>query len=241
MQTVKVETKIAILLSPHELDLHYALLELLYIQKSGKGINYTLFYLHNKELNKYYSHLPQQVKDALYNFSPNAYAAFHQRLMKLFLSKKLSEADELQIRTSTLRHFHSLFERLKPFAHLLKWYHKTKLEKGKNYKTSPAAFSPFKPLFNFHVAAEKGRLVLKTQVIINGASYNLAEFNRYNFLLESNNEYFLLSYKDYQTLEWIKENNRDEYSKRDSKSFVKFFQDPCRQRGIPRHLPQPAV
>lgn len=220
MQTVKVETKIAILLSPLEIDLHYTLLELLFIQKSCKGINYTLFYLHNKELNKYYSHLPQQVKDALYCFSPNAYAAFHQKIMKFFLNKNLSKADELQIRTSTLRHFHSLFERLKPFAHILKWYHKTKVEESKSCKTSPAAFSPFKPLLNFHVASEKGKPVLKTEVVINGASYNLGEFNRYHFLLESNNEYFLLSYKDYQTLQWIKENNRDEYAA-DPTSFSK--------------------
>lgn len=211
MAAVKVETKVAVLLSPHELGTKHRLLESLHIQKSTKGIDYELFDLHTKELNKHYPHLPSFAKDLLYYFSSDAFATYQYKIRQPLLNKKGTTSEEALIKTATLRHFHQLFDKLKPFAHLLKWYHKTRVANGKNYKTSPASFSTYKPQLNFHVTSEKGKLVLKTEVVLNGASYNLNEFNRYHFLLESSNEYFLLSYKDYQTTEWLAENDRGQY------------------------------
>ncbi|MDB5247480.1 MAG: helicase [Segetibacter sp.] len=211
MAAVKVETKVAVLLSPHELGTKYRLLESLHIQKSSKGIDYELYDLHTKELNKQYAHLPSVARDLLFYFCPEAYVSFQNKLRQPLLSTKASREQGILIQTATLRHFHQLFDKLKPFAHLVKWYHKTRLESGKGFKTAPSALSTYKPLLNFHVSGENGKLILKTEVLLNGASYNLTEFKRYHFLLESSNEYFLLSYKDYQTLEWLEENNRGQY------------------------------
>ncbi|GEO11330.1 DEAD/DEAH box helicase [Segetibacter aerophilus] len=211
MAVVKVEKKIAILLSPHELDSKFRLLESLHIQKSDKGIEYDLFDLHNKELNKNYLHLPEVVRDLLVHFSPDAFTKFQYKVGQPFLDKKPTDAELNLILTTTHRHFHQLFDKLKPFSGLLKWYHRTRLPDGKSFRMSPCAFSSYKPQLVFHVANENGRLVLKTEVILNGASYNLKEFNRYHFLLENSNEYFLLSYKDYQTLRWLAEKNRGQY------------------------------
>ncbi|MGI8635241.1 MAG: DEAD/DEAH box helicase, partial [Segetibacter sp.] len=170
-----------------------------------------LFDLHNKELNKFYSHLPTFARDLLFHFSPEAFGTFQYKLKQPLFSNKATPSHAALIRIATLRHFHQLFDRLKPFSSVIKWYHKTRVANGKNVKTSPASFSTYKPQLNFHVASEKGKPTLKTEVLLNGASYNLNEFNRDHFLLESSNEYFLLSYKDYQTLEWIAENNRGQY------------------------------
>lgn len=211
MAAVKVETKVALVLSPYELGTKYRLLESLHIQKSNKGIDYDLFDLLSKELNRHYSHLPQPVKDLLYQFSPDSFTNFQYKVGKPFLDKKPSTSELTLIRNATLRHFHQLFDKLKPFFSLLKWYQKTHSDNGKAYKIAPCFFSGYKPQLNFHVSKEKNSLVLKTEVILNGASYNLNEFKRNHFLLESNNEYFLLSFKDYQTLEWLDENNRGQY------------------------------
>jgi SNF2 family DNA or RNA helicase len=211
MAAEKVEKKIAILLSPDELDTKYRLLESLHIQKSDKGIEYDLFDLNARELNRQYAKLPQLVRDLLVYFSPDAFAKFQYKAGYPFLDKKPSGSDSNLIRTTTVRHFHQLFDKLKPFYSLLKWYHKTRLPGGKSFRTAPCALSSYKPQLIFHVASESGKLVLKTETILNGASYNLKEFNRYHFLLESSNEYFLLSYKDYQTLQWLAENDRGQY------------------------------
>jgi SNF2 family DNA or RNA helicase len=220
MAEVKIENRVALLLSPQELGKKYRLVESLHIQKSSGGIDYQLFDLDNKELNKQYSQLPSSAKDLLYYFSPGAFASFHQKLKQPLYNRKANEAEEVLMRTATLRHFHQLFEKLKPFANVIKWYHKIRSENGKGFKTAPSAFSNYKPQLHFHVASEKSKLVLKTEVVLNGASYNLTEFKRYHFLLENNNEYFLLSYKDYETLEWITENERGQYGN-DASSFSK--------------------
>ncbi|MCW3082323.1 DEAD/DEAH box helicase [Segetibacter sp.] len=211
MAAVKTETKIAVLLSPHELGTKYRLLESLHVQKSNKGIDYDLFDLQSKELNKHYSHLPQVVRDLLQNFCPDAFNSFQYKVGKPFLDKKLTAPETALIINATRRHFHQLFDKLKPFFSLLKWYHRTRVDNGKSFKIAPCAFSSYRPHLNFHVAKESNSLVLKTEVVLNGASYNLNEFSRNHFLLESNSEYFLLSYKDYQTIEWIAENNKGQY------------------------------
>ena len=211
MAAVKVETKVAVVLSPHELGSTYRLLESMHIQKSDKGIDYEIVDLHNKELNKHYSHLPTFARDLLFQFSPDAFGSFQYKLKQPLSNKKPTTLEEALIRTATIKHFYLLFDRLKAVATIIKWYHKSRVANTKNFKTSPASFSTYKPQLNFHVASEKGKLILKTEVLLNGASYNLNEFNRYHFLLESSNEYFLLSHKDYQTLEWLAENNRGQY------------------------------
>ncbi|MCW3115381.1 MAG: helicase [Segetibacter sp.] len=211
MAAVKTETKVAVLLSPHELGTKYRLLESLHIEKSAKGIDYDLFDLQSKELNKHYSNLPQTVKDLLFCFSPDAFTHFQYKVGQPFLDKKPTSSELNLIRMTTLRHFHQLFDKLRPFFSLIKWYHKTRVADAKSFKTSPCVFSNYKPQLIFHVASENGCLVLKIEVILNGASYNLNEFKRNHFLLECGNEYFLLSYKDYQTLEWLQENDRGQY------------------------------
>ncbi|HEX8279162.1 MAG TPA: hypothetical protein VF540_10730, partial [Segetibacter sp.] len=72
MAAVKVETKVAVVLSPHELGSKYRLLESLHIEKSDKGIDYELFDLDSKELKKHYSLLPPFAKDLIFQFSPDA-------------------------------------------------------------------------------------------------------------------------------------------------------------------------
>jgi superfamily II DNA or RNA helicase len=97
---------------------------------------------------------------------------------------------------------YDLFNRVKPFATLLKWYHR-KTTDGKKFTTSPCYFSHYKPRLSFEVFKSGNLLQLITYIELNGTPYQLQNFNRHQFLLESNNEYFLLSYKDFQILEWL--------------------------------------
>src|SRR4051812_30567754 len=105
MAAVKVETRVVVLLTPHELGAKYRLLESLHIEKSNKGFDYELFDLHSKELNKHYTHLPAVVKDLLFSFSPDAFVNFEQKVKQPFFGKKPTSSEETLIRNATLRHF----------------------------------------------------------------------------------------------------------------------------------------
>lgn len=211
MVAAKVEHKFAILLSPPELNNKCKLIESLTIEKSASDKNYKVTDLDAKELSKNYSHLPSLARELFLQLSPDAVIAMQQKLRQPFAKQKIGKENEILIKKSLIRHLHQLFEKLKPFRHLVKWYHKIPGSNTKNFKTSPCIFSSYRTQLSFAVQKKQNDLVLITQVVLNGAVYNVKDFNRYHFLLESNNEYFLLSYKDYQTLEWLAENNREQY------------------------------
>ncbi|WP_018612238.1 DEAD/DEAH box helicase [Segetibacter koreensis] len=220
MVAAKVECKVAMLLSPNELSNKFRILESINIEKSALNINYKVSSLNAKELSKHYSNLPAFAHELFLQFSPDAVVAIHQKIRQPFAKQKVEKEGEALVKKSMLRHFYQLFEKLKPFSSIVKWYHKIPVGSGKSYKTSPCIFSAYKTQLTFEVQKTNNYLFLMTNVLLNGTVYSLNEFNRYHFLLESNNEYFLLSYKDYQTLEWLSEYNRGQY-KSDAEGFAR--------------------
>ena len=128
------------------------------------------------------------------NMSAKLYAA---------LSKGNDEAagDKL-VQTALMKHLQQQFERLKPFTAANKWYHR-KIKPSGGFITSPCVFSKFRPVLEFMVTKANDAFLLQTFVKINGYTQPLESFTRHQFLLESNNEYFLLSLKDHQTLNWL--------------------------------------
>lgn len=194
--------KMALLLVPHRLFSDYIIIESLQVKKSDGGIDFEVNELDNSELRKYYAELSKDAKDALVWINKEGMLQMKEGIKKTFnLQRGGLSYEAYQINAMT-RQVHELIMRIRPFASQVKWYHKTKMEKG-NFKTAPCVFSGFKPQLSFRVEREQDRLVIKTFFAINGQDYDEWQFSRYRFLLESRNEYFLLSWKDYQTLEWL--------------------------------------
>lgn len=107
--------------------------------------------------------------------------------------------------------WHKIFEGLQPYYPLGKWYYRKEQPEKKNFLTSPCNFSAFKPGLSFEVVKSNGVLQLSTYIVVNNTSYPLKTFTRYHFLLVSKNEFFILSYKDYQTLENVEKTNSSKY------------------------------
>ncbi|WP_205510032.1 DEAD/DEAH box helicase [Longitalea arenae] len=211
MISTKSDQKNVLLLQPHRLLSDHQLLECLQITKE-KGIpKYVNSELNSAELNKTYPKLPKEVKDALLCFGKERIGLLKEEIQKKFTLQRAGISYEVYYKTAITRRLHEHMERMKPFAALVKWYHKIPGEKG-NFKTAPGSFSTFKPQLQFEVTKNGNALQLHTFISINGATYGLEQFSRYQFLLLSGNEYFILAYKDFQTLEWLKENDPQQYS-----------------------------
>jgi hypothetical protein len=99
---------------------------------------------------------------------------------------------------------------IKPFAPLLNFYHKT-WATPQSLKIAPLSFSAYQPQLLFDVIKEKDDYLLQTNIGVNGTAYKLSDFKQYHFLLAGGNEYFLLDYKDFQTLKWITKSNPEQY------------------------------
>jgi len=211
MISTKSDQKNVLLLQPHRLLSDHNLLECLQITKE-KGIpKYVNSELNSTELNKNYPKLPKEVKDALLSFSKERVTLLKEEIQKKYTLQRAGVSYEVYSKTAISRRLHEHMERMKPFAALVKWYHKIPGEKG-NFKTAPGSFSTFKPQLQFEVTKNGNALQLNTVISINGTAYSIDQFTRFQFLLLSNGEYFILSYKDYQTLEWLLENDPQQYS-----------------------------
>ncbi|OQP66355.1 helicase SNF2 [Niastella vici] len=211
MISTKSDQKNVLLFQPHRLLSDHNLLECLQITKE-KGIpKYVNSELSPTELNKNFPKLPKEVKDVLLWFGKERIGLLKEEIQKKFTQQRAGVSYEVYYKTAITRRLHEHMERMKPFAALVKWYHKIPGEKG-NFKTAPGSFSTFKPQLQFEVTKNGNNLQLHTTISINGAPYPLDQFSRYQFLLLSGNEYFILSYKDYQTLEWLQDNDPQQYS-----------------------------
>lgn len=207
---IKEATKTVLLLSPQQLLKNEFILQTLHIRKSATDVKYETVDLDSREINRTYPHLPKDVKEILAHFSVEQGDLRNSSIRARYKTGRAGVAYKEFYELALLRDLHGLFERLKPFAALFKCYHKLWTDRT-NAKTAPCTFSSYKPQLQFEVIKENEALILQTQVNLNGTAYNIADFNRFHFLLNSGNEYFLMGFKDFQTLEWLKQNNPDQY------------------------------
>jgi superfamily II DNA or RNA helicase len=203
--------KSVILLSPQRLLTDHIVLESLLIQKKNGSVDYVIKELTNTEVGRHFSDLPKHAKNILIWFCKEGVDAMVSKIKKKHALQRAGIAYDVYFRAAILRDIHDSFETLKPFAVLIKWYQKVKTETG-NYRVSPVVFSKYRPILQFEVVQQSEGLYLETSIVLNGTPFPLSSFNRYSFLLESNNEYFLLGYKDFQTLEWLVANDPAQYA-----------------------------
>lgn len=209
----KENSKAALLLYPHHITQNKPLLALLQIVKKGQVIEYYEKDLDIATLNLHLGTLPGAVKEIIASLGFKGVEKIKEEIKQQYNKQKAGIDYKTYQQKAMLRRLHQVFEQLKPFAQLVKWYCKQQVQGEKRFKLSPCTFSSFKPQFNFEVMSENGSgLQLDTHIVLNGSAYRLSRFKRNHFLLESNNEYFITGFKDYQTLEWIDANNPAQYA-----------------------------
>ncbi len=195
------ETKVSLLLLPKEINRSNNIIASLHVTKNGKNIQLQDNLLTRKELRQHFVSLKDPVKEAISLFCDedleNAYNRHRQKLNVV----KAGVDSSKHLHNAMARHLHRSLEQLKPFASQLKWHHK--IPNKKNFLIAPCQFSNYKPQLEFRVQKNRKDLELVTIINVNGYSSLLSSFERDGFLLQSRNEYFLLSFADFQTLEWL--------------------------------------
>lgn len=205
-----VESRKGLLLSPQQLLKNMFILQVLHIRKTAAGPTHDTKDPDSREIANNYDALPKDVKDILLSFSVGHSESRNNSIRSRFKSGRAGVSYHDFYETALLRELHTLFDRLKPFTSLFKWYHKIWTDKS-SAKTSPCVFSTYRPNLQFEVIKEAEALLLQVKISLNGTLYDIGSFNRYHFLLDGGNEYFLLGFKDYQTLEWLKEQQPEQY------------------------------
>jgi superfamily II DNA or RNA helicase len=201
--TEKKDAKVGLLLVPEELFRNYIVLQSLHIQKTDKGISYTVADIGRRELQQYYSSLPDEARAHILKFQPELITN-HIKETELRLKKQKAGVSIRSFLTQSVhRHLHQQFGELRPFYSGLKSYHKILKPGTKIYQTLPCRFSTERPRLQFEVVATAALFSLEARLGIGESLHDITAFSRTAFFLQKDNEYFLLSFKDYQTLEWL--------------------------------------
>jgi len=212
MADKKKEKKSAIIFFPLRLNENKNIIGFIQVYKDAQVLKYDIAELNNIDLRKYFDQLPGQAKSCLYNLSNEGILFLEDGIKKKFKQQKSGVLLKQFYLPAFIRKVQEQFEVLKPFAHLIKWYHQLPNPATGNLTTAVCAFSIYKLVLHFEVVKVGEHLQLDTIVSINNTDYNLHHFRRFYFLLESRNEYFLLANKDYQTLQWLEESGPGQYS-----------------------------
>jgi SNF2 family DNA or RNA helicase len=104
------------------------------------------------------------------------------------------------------RKLHQQLMALKPLLPLVKCYHETaSTESNGRLRKAPCSFSNYTPNLRFQVMKSEEYYYVNTEVELNGSFFPLESFVQSSFLLESRNEYFILRYTDYKTIQWLQQ------------------------------------
>ncbi|HEU4904371.1 MAG TPA: SNF2-related protein, partial [Flavisolibacter sp.] len=204
-QMEKKDTKTVLLFVPGELLKNYAVLRLLHIKKADGKLDYILSDINRKALEQHCETLAAGAKTVLQKFQPEQVSGMVKETELRCKKQRAGIALPAFLSQSVLRYFHQQFQELRPYFSNIKCYHKIRKPGGNALQTLPCTFRPEKPRLRFEVCKKDHLFGLVPFVSLNDDFTGLDSFSRTAFFLEKRNEYLLLSYKDYQTLEWLNE------------------------------------
>ena len=207
----KTDEKPALLLQPSLLEKDRLPVRSIHISRKEKLVHYTVKELVPVDITIAFPTLPKPAKDTLQFFCTKPFETWQSKVKEKYNRQSWPVVYEVFYRQAFLKQLHSRFDALKPFFSLLKWYHQTPNLQTGNLITAPCSFNSCRPVIDFEVVLHESRYNVVAFISLQQHRSPLHHFRRSQFLLESSNEYFLLGYKDYQTLEWLQEENTTAY------------------------------
>ena len=201
-----------LLINPGLIESGKPIFSYLVISKEGKNIGFDTHEFTHSLIKKKFQHSPELLKMALMDCSVDNVLDVSNNIQHRYSRQKAGLIYETFFSKSFITHWYTVFEGLKPYFPLIKWYHKKEQPGKKNSITAPCSFSTYKPGLSFEVVKINGALKLKTFILLNSQSFPIEIFSRHHFLLIDKNEFFILSNKDYQTLEKLEKFNCEQYS-----------------------------
>lgn len=205
------DTKVVLLFVPDELSKSFAVLQTLHIQRTASGIDYSQNLLSRAVVAKYFDALPPVAQSMLLKFQADALTALRQETEQRYKKQRAGVSLQDFLRQSMQRHLHQLFRDLAFYSSNFKCYHKIRKQGSGGYLTRPCTFSDQRPRLQFEVIREDNTFWVKTVARISDKDYDLSAFNRTSFFLEKEDTYYLLSFTDYQTLEWLGQQSTRQY------------------------------
>ena len=176
MNDSKSEIKYALLLSPVKLTQNKNILRFIKVVKNTLGSKYEIADLDDSILRKHFQYLPQQATQCIHHLTSEGLFSMEGGIMFRHKQKKSGIPLKDFLKPAYARELQVYFDELKPYSELVKWYHQLPNPITGNLTTATCSFSNYKPSLQFKVVMEEDLLVLKSQVLLNGALHDIADF-----------------------------------------------------------------
>lgn len=148
--------------------------------------------------------MPVELYRIIYGLTTDQLSERQEWLVDQYRQKTSPDiTEDAYVQRGMQAYLYNIFQQLRPFAGILKWYCKINddLVPGATI-IKPAAISNFSPVVSFDLLRTyKGVLRMQTLISINNHPYLATDFKRHSFLLQSKNEFFVLGLKDAQTMD----------------------------------------
>ncbi len=137
---------------------------------------------------------------------------------KIFAKQRSGIQFEVYFERASTRLLYNLFTNIITINSELIIYHRIPSTNG-NFKTAQSKWHPEKAKIKFKIKKKQNKIHLDTIAYTSEWEKDLTDFTIYKFLLEKDNQYHLLQYKDYQTLEWLEKSDIETYL-HDDEAFI---------------------
>lgn len=203
----KPDRKSAIFLKPNRLRQRWSPVEAFYITKQARGVDFAREALDTGVVQKAFPSWPVPAQQALAALGDEALTQLVQQLTRTHAKQKAGTSLTSYIDRSFLRQVHQLFTALLEQPVEFSWYHQRVNPATGNHLTTSCQVHTIQPRLSFKVEKNEEGLELLPLIRLDQELLNLDSFQRDYFFLSQQDNYWLLSMADYQTLQWLAAND----------------------------------
>ncbi len=210
---IKPESKTALFFKPSRLLKRWSPLEIIHITRTTRGVETGREALDAESALKHFPAWEKNFRENMVALSDQSLSSKINELTRLHARQKAGTSLSNFVNRSFLRQVHQQLEQLWPSLCAEKIYHQVVNPATGNTMTTACELRPEKPLLSFAVHRDaEGLLALQTKLRLNDEEYELSAFSQELYFIGQNNQYFLLSYADYQVLQWLSVNDPAQYA-----------------------------
>jgi superfamily II DNA or RNA helicase len=201
--------KVYLLMQPNRLLHRTPVLQLLKVSKQEGRVLMEELPIHTGIVNLHAKKLDPEARKILLRFS-QAELEKERLAIELRFTKQYTEKDFDKYRDKQLaRYYLQGMGQLKQYNQQLAWYHRLPQEQSNRVITAPCTYHSLSVQVEFIIDIDDDKPVITVLVLHGKQQTPLSAFNRHYFLLQKQHEYWHLTLKAYEALEWLEDHPFD--------------------------------
>lgn len=201
--------KLYLVLCPQHLPKNREIIEILRTWKEKDTWKQASEPLTSSNLQYFFPQASKDARDAVLAFSEQACLKRIQELEQRHNQARAGITFQQYYPQAVMRELRKALGFVKPIANQFPWYYRVWKHAG-SQRTAPCQFASFQPSLRFDVVETDGKYQLQTYIVTAEGPSRIEEWERFDFCCFKDRSLFLLAHADWQTLQWLDQQNWEE-------------------------------